>query len=203
MNYIFDFGNVLVRFDPELIMAHFAPIGCDEDSMRQAAAVIFDRKYWDELDRGTVTEEEILPEIRSRIPEEFHETAWTVLTHWYEVLPEIPGMRNYLKKLKEDGHKLYLLSNISVRFEEHYREVPELSSLLSMFDGIVCTGKLHIVKPSPEIFAYILEKYNLDRAECRFTDDNPANVIAAEKAGIRSDLFSGCPLLKPRKTFFP
>lgn len=201
MNYIFDFGNVLVRFEPYAIMEHFTPQELRGDAMKQAADVIFDRKYWDELDRGTVTEEEILPEIRSRIPAEYHEIAWTVLTHWYEVLPEIPGMREYVTKLKEEGHKLYLLSNISVRFEEHYREVPELASLLGMFDGIVCTGKLHIVKPSPEIFAYLLEKYGLDRAECRFTDDNAVNINAAERAGIRSDLFTGCPLFKEHEAW--
>jgi putative hydrolase of the HAD superfamily len=60
-----------------------------------------------------------------------------------------------------------------------------------MFDGLVLSGEINIVKPNAEIFEYLLSKYNLNREECIFVDDNKANITGAEKAGIKGYLFDG------------
>ena len=84
-----------------------------------------------------------------------------------------------------------MLSNISKGFAEHYEEVPHINDILSIFDGLVFSGDIGIVKPNGEIYKYILHKYNLDAKKCIFIDDNPNNIAAAKELGINTYLFDG------------
>ena len=48
-----------------------------------------------------------------------------------------------------------------------------------------------MVKPSHEIYRYLLDTYGLKAEECIFVDDNAANIAAGEAVGIRGYLFDG------------
>ncbi len=64
-NYIFDFGNVLAEFYPDKLTA---PHISDEETNKIVREVVFDRLYWDKLDMGTITDEEVKDEIRAVFP---------------------------------------------------------------------------------------------------------------------------------------
>ena len=63
-NYIFDFGNVLFRSDTTVLTRRYAKR--DEDRA-ELEAVVFDRLYWDALDRGAVTDEAATAAMRELI----------------------------------------------------------------------------------------------------------------------------------------
>ena len=187
-NVIFDFGNVLIRFDP----AYMTGAEVDDPALAaRIAPVVFDRLYWDRLDDGTISDGEVLDAVCARLPEELHEAACRVYRRWYHHLPRIPGMQELLHDIKAQGRGLYLLSNISQGFEDGYAEVAELAELLAPFDGRVFSGSLHMVKPQEGIFRHLLETYGLDAADCVFVDDSPINVAGARAAGIDAILFDG------------
>ena len=52
---IFDFGQVLVKFDPHMMCRKYLDDRKDIETME---TVLFDRLYWDKLDAGTMTDEE-------------------------------------------------------------------------------------------------------------------------------------------------
>ncbi|MBQ7338319.1 MAG: HAD family phosphatase [Clostridia bacterium] len=185
---IFDFGNVLIRFDPKIMTGAIVKQPKDAALIR---GVVFDRLYWDRLDDGSIEDEEVLARACERLPQHLCEQARQVYKLWYHHLPEIEGMRELLHDLKAAGKKLYLLSNISIGFEHGYRSVPALDSLLSLFDGCIFSGSLHMVKPQPEIFAHLLAKYSLRPEDCVFIDDSPINVAGAQNVGIDGILFRG------------
>ena len=185
---IFDFGNVLIRFEPSYMTAAVVK---DEDAAAKICPVVFDRLYWDPLDRGAITDDEVLRQVCARLPDEWHEAAREVYRRWYSNLPEIAGMRELLHDLKQEGRGLYLLSNISEGFEAGYASVPSLVSLLQPFDGLVFSGSLHMVKPSAEIFRHLLQTYGLRAEDCVFIDDSPINVAGARAVGIEAILFDG------------
>lgn len=187
-NYIFDFGNVLVRFHERALTA-----ACVSDPalVDTISAVVFDRLYWDPLDYGGITDEALKEACHARLPEHLHSLADDVYDRWIENLPIIEDMAQLVMDIKKKGGKLYLLSNISIGFAAHYREVPHIAELLSHFDGLVFSGPLGIVKPSREIFQHLLDTYGLDPASCIFIDDSPKNIDGCEKAGIRGYLFDG------------
>ena len=65
-NVIFDFGQVLVHFEPEYMVRQYVT---DEDDVKLLSQVIFDRLYWDRLDLGTITDEETIKLCRERLPQ--------------------------------------------------------------------------------------------------------------------------------------
>lgn len=185
---IFDFGNVLIRFSPAYITGAYVHDPADAKLVRE---VMFDRLYWDRLDEGSITDSEVKKSACQRIPQRLQEDACRVYDHWYEHLPEIKGMRTLLLDLKAAGRKLYLLSNISLGFEQGYPRVPALRELLSLFDGCVFSGSIGMVKPCEKIYLHLLSKYELRREDCVFIDDSPLNVRGALHVGMESIRFDG------------
>ena len=184
-NVIFDFGQVMVRFDPAYMVSKYID---DPADCAKVEAVLFDRLYWDRLDRGTITDEEVLEASRARLPEHLHGVIKTVYDNWIYNLPEIEGMRELVRELKAQyGIHVYLLSNISVYFAAHAHEIPCLSEFEDCVFSAVC-GK---VKPNTDIFAYLCGRNGLNPTECIFVDDNAANIAGAEAFGIQGYLFDG------------
>ncbi|MBE6787166.1 MAG: HAD family phosphatase [Ruminococcaceae bacterium] len=187
-NYIFDFGWVLVRFDMDYMTRKYIK---DENDCQMAQKVIFDRVYWDALDDGTISDQEVKEKIKSRLPKRLWEDACKAYDNWIYNLPFIDGMVDLVKDIKENGGKLFILSNISKEFAQRYKDVPALKELFSLFDGLVFSGPLGIVKPSKEIFEHILSKYSLERQETMFIDDSEKNINGAEAVGIKGYHFDG------------
>ena len=187
-NYIFDFGNVLVRFDPDYMTAAYVT---DPAAAAQISPVVFDRLYWDPLDWGGITDEALKAACHSRLPEELHALADEVYDRWMENLPFIDGMPQLVKDIKATGGKLFLLSNVSIGFAQNWHTVPHLRELFSIFDGLVFSGPLGIIKPSRDIFRHVMTTYNLKEEDCIFIDDSEKNIRGAENAGIRGYLFDG------------
>ncbi len=187
-NYIFDFGNVLANFYEEMLTEPYVP---DAELRKTISEVVFDRVYWDKLDDGSITDDEVKAEIRRRLPEEHRELGCLVYDSWVKTLTPVSGMKELVTDLKHAEKKLYLLSNISIGFGETYGEVPWIGELLGKFDGLVLSGEIGMVKPNREIFTYLLETYSLKAEECIFIDDRAENLKGAEAVGIAGYLFDG------------
>ena len=187
-NYIFDFGNVIVRFDPVLLTEACTP---DPEERDAIWPVVFDRLYWDPLDWGGISDAELKNACHARLPARLHALADEVYDRWQENLPLIDGMEALVQDIKAAGGRLYLLSNVSVGFAQKWHTVPHLKEVLSLFDGLVFSGPLGIIKPSREIFQHVLDTHGLKAEECIFIDDNEKNVAGAELTGIRAYHFDG------------
>ncbi|MBQ7951188.1 MAG: HAD family phosphatase [Clostridia bacterium] len=185
-NIIFDFGNVLGECYSDRLTAPY--VDTDEERI-QIRDVIFDRLYWDRLDRGAITDEEVLEGAFSRLPKQMHRKAENVYRNWVNTMTPVPLMTSLVHELKQKGHKLYLLSNISIGFAQTYHTVPWIRSLFEQFDGLVLSGTIHMAKPDLEIYEYILKKFSLKAEDCVFIDDNKKNIEGCEKVGIKGYLF--------------
>ena len=187
-NYIFDFGQVIVKFDPYYMTSRYIE---NEEDIKLASDIIFDRLYWDKLDAGTITDEEVKKEIQKRLPERLHKKALLAYDNWYMNIPLIEGMENIITTLKNKGKKLYLLSNISIGFADYYCKNIDVERVLSLFDGLVFSGKIGLVKPNADIFNYLLNKFDLKPEKTIFIDDNIRNIDGAKSLGINGYLFDG------------
>ena len=187
-NYIFDFGMVIVNFNPDYMTKQYIK---DEKDREVAKEVIFDRLYWDKLDKGTITDEEVIEGIKGRLPERLHQAATDVYNNWYYHLPYIDGMYDLIKAIKENGGKLFLLSNISYTFAKNWQNTEQLADLFSLFDGLVFSAEAGKIKPNADIFQHLLYKYNLAADDTIFIDDNINNVNGAKAVGVDAYLFDG------------
>ena len=187
-NYIFDFGNVLAEFYPEKLTKPYVE---DEKLRKEISEIAFDRLYWDKLDDGSITDEEVKVGILSRTDEKTGEIACRVYDNWINSLTPVPNMEKLIYDIRKTDKKLYLLSNISIGFAERYGEAKWIKELFACFDGLVFSGPLGKVKPDREIFEHLLGEYNLKAEECLFIDDSEKNIFGAENVGIKGYLFDG------------
>lgn len=96
--------------------------------------------------------------------------------------PIVPNVL-LLKDLKEHtDHNLYLLSN----FDAHAINMLALAypEFFSLFDGVIVSGKVGLLKPYPEMYRYLLHRYDLRAEDSLFIDDQYENVQGAEHIGI-------------------
>lgn len=184
-NIIFDYGNTIVEFEPKNIIKRFG-VDKDED-IKILEKTAFDRKYWDRFDDGTLSAEDFKEKISEILPERLIKVSGEIADNWMLKLPYICGMDTLIKRLKSEGYRLYLLSNISREFAKR----KDKTEIFELFDGLVFSGEIGIVKPQKEIFEYLLNKYKLAAEECLLVDDNNKNVESAKKLNIQSLLFSG------------
>ena len=135
-NIVFDFGQVLVHFEPIYITKQ---VVSDEADAKTITDVLFDRKYWDALDAGAITDEEVLADCKTRLPERLWEKTEKVYYDWPYNIPEMEGMADLIKKIKTKyGKRVFLLSNISQYFVQHAHEIPILRLLDKRIFSSVC-----------------------------------------------------------------
>ena len=187
-NYIFDLGQVIVRFDTSLMTRVYIK---DEEDAALAEKVIFDRIYWDKLDEGTISDDEVKSQIKSRLPKRLWENAEAVYDNWYKNMPFTEGVCELIEEIHKSDGKLFLLSNVSRGFAENFSSVERFDNLFSKFDGLVFSGVINKVKPNKEIFEYLLNKYSLKAEESFFIDDSIINVEGARSVGLNTYLFGG------------
>ena len=100
--------------------------------------------------------------------------------------PIIP-MIHLAQQLKDSGYKLYVLSNVP---EEVFTAVNQThKEILDLFDGILISGQIKMVKPEKKIFTYFLKKYKLQADECILID-REENITIAQQAGITGIVYS-------------
>jgi 2-haloacid dehalogenase len=106
---------------------------------------------------------------------------------WEEMLKgEIGETVEILHKLKRKKIKLIALTNWSA---ETFPVAVKKFKFLKLFDGIVVSGKVKMLKPFPEIYNYTLKKYGLIANKSIFIDDRISNVDGAIKCGINGIQF--------------
>ena len=185
-NVVFDFGMVLVSFVPEYMVRQY--VTEPEEDVELLCEVIFDRLYWDCLDEGSITDWEVLAAIKKRIPERLWSVSETIYHNWIYNIPEIEGMRELVRYVKEKyGVKLFLLSNISRYFALHADEIP----ILGLFDRCIFSAVCQKVKPNREIFEQLCVTCDIKPEETLFIDDSEKNIRGAENYGICGYLFDG------------
>ena len=90
-NIVFDFGRVIVDFDETKMTRAFIT---DENEVARVRDVVFDRLYWDQLDLGTITDEEVKAGIASRLPDRLIPAAHAVYDHWIDNIDILPGIKD-------------------------------------------------------------------------------------------------------------
>ena len=182
---VMDFGQVMVRFNPKEIAAPFVE---NSEDLKILTDVLFDRLYWDRLDAGTIEDSELITAVRARLPKRLWAAADKAYSAWIYSLPEIPGMRAVVERIKNKfGLRAALLSNISRGFAEKADDI----EILSLFDVKIYSALCGFTKPSREIFALLCKTCEAEPKDLIFVDDSEKNVNGARDFGIDAVLFDG------------
>ena len=184
-NVVFDFGQVLIRFEPSYMVGRYVS---DPDDAKLLETVVFDRLYWDRLDAGTISDAEVVEAAKARLPMRLWDVASEIYYNWIYNIPEIEGMRELVEHIKKEYKiSVFLLSNISKYFAEHSDEIP----MLKLIDKCVFSAVCGKIKPNRDIYEYLCQTCNIDPHETVFIDDREKNTKAAEEIGILGYAFDG------------
>lgn len=93
----------------------------------------------------------------------------------------------YIKELKAKGYKMYLLTNIT---EDSYNYINNVINIDTVFDGGIYSYQEHVIKPNPNIYNLLIDRFKLNKEETIFFDDKEKNIIAACNVGIRGIVFN-------------
>jgi putative hydrolase of the HAD superfamily len=181
-NVIFDLGGVVIEWNSDRILDTYYADPAVRAIMKQQ---MFQHPDWLELDRGTMHESELLARLGVRTGRPAAELSG-LFDAVRESLHAKPDTVALLEKLYARGIPLYCLSNIS---SDIFKYLRERHSFWGVFRGIVISGDLKMIKPEPEIFHYLLQRYGLAAAETVFVDDNAPNIEAARTLGIQTVWF--------------
>lgn len=183
-NIIFDMGNVLLQFRPQVALDTFFDTQEDKELINKE---LFMGPEWIMGDEGIITNEERYDRICPRIPQRLHEQFKKCVEGWDACLIPVPGADEFCREVKERGYGMYILSNACNRFHHFFpREFEE-----NYFDGVVVSSDIKIIKPNPAIYHYICKTYGLKPEECLFLDDREENVEAALGIGMEAEVFKG------------
>lgn len=103
-NVIFDIGNVLADFRPKGVLLD---LGISEEN----AEIILDGTLrsglWGELDRGVIPEEEVIAQMRKRVPDELGEEFVAFFGQGKKDFVEMYSYADaWLERLKKEGFRI-------------------------------------------------------------------------------------------------
>lgn len=186
MNHIkhllFDFGNVLLNLD--------------EHRTWQGLEEILDPKLCEDINEqvffpfecGLISEDSFFNRLQRRSLQVLQGDVYVKI--WNAMLLDLPEHRiHFLEKLKSD-YNIYLLSNTNIthlRSVQHKikRTYPTLD-FEALFNKMYFSHDIHLRKPDPKIFEFVLQDASLLPHECLFIDDKIENIEAAQSLGINS-----------------
>jgi epoxide hydrolase-like predicted phosphatase len=175
---IFDFGGVLMKttdyrprhaWDERLGLPHGSveKIVHGSLSWRQAQhGQIAVETYWDDVAQQLNLEKPALRQLQ---------------TDFFAGDQLDAALIDYIRQRRAEGFTVGLLSNDSPMLRE------KLSSLEihDLFDPLVISAEIGVMKPDPAAYRAVLERLNRPPDEMIFIDDLPENIAAARLIGIR------------------
>jgi putative hydrolase of the HAD superfamily len=177
LNVIFDLGGVLVEWNPARILADRYPERAHRELIEQE---VFRHQDWLDLDRGTLDEATAIERFHRRTGFA-HDDLSQLMDAARDSLLLKHDTWALLHELRTDRVPLYCLSNMAV---STFRYLQARYDVWGAFNGIVISGEIGMVKPEPDIFEYLLTKYEIDRSRCVFIDDLLVNVETARQLGL-------------------
>jgi HAD superfamily hydrolase (TIGR01509 family) len=103
----------------------------------------------------------------------------------YALVP-VPETIDLLHRLRNQGNRLYCLSNMHLASIEH---LDRSYTFREVFSGRVISCVVHLCKPELAIYAYLLKEHGLDAGETVFIDDMEVNLKPAARLGIHTIRF--------------
>lgn len=178
-NIIFDFGGVVMDWDPRYFFKDYFN---DDEKMEYFLKNIVTDEWNGEQDCGRTLAEGTEHQV-SKHPE-WEKEIRAYYDNWTTMLKsDIPHNVAVLRKLANTKYTLFGLTNWSA---ETFPYALENYDFFKIFDGkIVVSGTEKLIKPDPTIWNILLERYQIKAEESVFIDDNAKNIEVAKTLGFK------------------
>lgn len=180
---IFDYGEVMkVSFPLAELISEIFNIPTEEVAAKKDLITPLHRVF----EKGQMQEKEFWEKISLILKrpalENFKEISRKVYGGNFHLRKE---MQDFVKKLKKDGFKTAVLSDVSDFAIDVIRE----NNGYDGFDVEVLSCVERMIKPDSNIYELTIKRLGVKPDECVFIDDKEINLSAAKNLGIKTVLF--------------
>ena len=180
---VFDLGGVLIDWDPRHL---YRKLLADEAAMEHFLATVCTHEWNRRQDAGRSFAEGVRL-LKAEHPDKA-ELIDAYCARFDEMIAgPIAGTVEILAELRARGSLLYGLTNWSA---ETYAPARERFAFLQWFRGILVSGDVGVIKPDPQIFKLLIERFDIDPQRAVYIDDVEANVAASRPFGIHAIHFT-------------
>jgi epoxide hydrolase-like predicted phosphatase len=187
---IFDLGGVLVRTEfPEVRQRLEERLGFAPGTLGRT---VWGGEDWELAQTGRISYEEYWRRVGASLGFSTEQQIRDFRREYFSgdrVDEELVGL---IKELRA-RYRIGLLSNapdrLGIWLDEEW-------GIKDLFDSIVYSAKVGLVKPDPTIFHMSLEELNVAPSEALFIDDYPRNIDAALALGMQAIRFTSTRALK-------
>ncbi|MBQ7191770.1 MAG: HAD family phosphatase [Paludibacteraceae bacterium] len=111
-------------------------------------------------------------------------TKEQVIEAWFAMLLGMQERKiQLLHELKQKGYNIYILSNIN---ELHVDWTMQHCPVLRQMDGLFFSNEIHLAKPDPRCYDYVLQHTDILPQETLYIDDLLPNINAGKQAGLQT-----------------
>ncbi len=191
MNIVFDFGNVLVEWNPSrLIAEHYPQRELLTHTPDALADALVNHQDWIDFDRGLICCALLAERSAARLGLDASDTHAFIerIPHVLPVFDEALAVMQELANGQHGAHRVLYLSNMPATFAD---VLEARCPWIARFENGIFSGRVKMAKPDAEIYAEAEQRLNLDPAQTLFLDDSPNNVYAARARGWHAEIIDG------------
>ena len=187
---LWDFGNVIVRWDPRTLYSKIFPDPAERDRFLGEVCTL---EWHAPTDCGVTFADNCARLIALHPRHEAEILAWHA--RWDEMFSgPIAETEAAIEALHGRGVRQYGLSNIS---HETLDSTLAMSPAFGRLTAVVASGLEGVMKPDPAIFRLCCERFGQEPGEFLFVDDSARNIAAAEALGFHTHHFTDPAALRP------
>lgn len=183
-NLIFDLGGVILTLDMPETAKRLASYGITEyNNLFRGGNV---SSFFEDYEVGRISDTGFLQSLKGLTRQPVSDAE--LLDAWNAMLGIFPEERIALLSSLKSKYRLFLFSNTNAlhvtAFRKKYRDAYN-AQFDDLFEKAYYSNELGMRKPNVASFQHIIAEQDLDASRTVFLDDSPANVEAAEAAGLK------------------
>jgi hemerythrin-like metal-binding protein len=169
---IFDFGNVVCRFDNSRFLDGLASL-CGKPADDLKVALYQESTLTQDYEAGKIGSSEFREGVSSLCGMDLPEADF--IRVYTDIFTPIESTFELIRKLKP-RYRIGLLSNTS---PWHLERAIRTTDIFPLFDSVTLSYEVGAHKPDPRLFEDALSKLDLMAEECVYIDDRPPFALAA------------------------
>ncbi|HOI31383.1 MAG: HAD family phosphatase [Bacteroidales bacterium] len=185
-NIIFDFGGVVLDIDPVQTLNELKKLGFNEPELLEMPE--FKDQIMGKFERGILTPETFRNKIRKFLKLDVSDQR--IDDAWNALLLDIPKERIKVIEQAKSHYNIFLLSNSNeIHYDVYVRDLQlrfGYREFDQLFHKAYFSFDLHLSKPNPEIFEFVLDQHKMLPEETLFIDDTLEHIESTKMLGFQT-----------------